>query len=235
MRYLNSANRISGTEQPERVMSLIDLSPSMDEKDWKPSRKAGAIKANIELIKNKAQQYPQDIVGIIGFGSSAKLLHRPVQLQGNCENLCNSLRNLPHPYGTDFTAALRLAKEHLFAESVTASCSPNLLQSLKNLFYEPQPDKRTSTKDGQTCKIIMLTDGEHNGRDNPIQLAEELKTAGVIIDCIGVGGTPADVDETILKQIASQNPDGTIRYCFIGDQETLIKQYKTLADHLRVV
>ena len=44
-----------------------------------------------------------------------------------------------------------------------------------------------------------------------------------------------DVDEAILKKIASRNTDGSIRYCFIGDQQTLIKKYETLAKHIRPV
>ena len=81
----------------------------------------------------------------------------------------------------------------------------------------------------------MLTDGEHNGSESPQPVADRLKNAGVVIDCIGIGGTPADVDEQMLKTIASHNPDGTIRYCFIGDQQALIRKYETLARHIRPV
>ena len=76
MKYLNSANPVSGNGKPQFLMTLIDLSPSMGVRDWKPSRREGAIKANIELIELKAKYHPHDMVGVIGFGSHAKLLHR---------------------------------------------------------------------------------------------------------------------------------------------------------------
>ena len=82
MEYLNFALQISNNERPERLISLVDVSPSMDEEDWKPSRKAGAIQANIELVKVKAKYHPHDVVGIVGFGSEAKVLHSPVKLNG---------------------------------------------------------------------------------------------------------------------------------------------------------
>ena len=81
----------------------------------------------------------------------------------------------------------------------------------------------------------MLTDGEHNGLSNPEKVADRLKNAGVIIDCIGIGGTPNDVDEKLLKKIASRDRNGSIRYCFIGDQQALIRKYETLARHIRPV
>jgi len=43
------------------------------------------------------------------------------------------------------------------------------------------------------------------------------------------------VDESRLKKIASCNPDGSIRYCFIGDQQDLIRKYESLAHHIRPV
>ncbi|RKY07138.1 MAG: hypothetical protein DRP56_06275, partial [Planctomycetota bacterium] len=60
MRYLNSANSIQSNGRPEMTVSLIDLSPSMDFKDWKPNRLAGAIKANSKLMEIKAARHPQD-------------------------------------------------------------------------------------------------------------------------------------------------------------------------------
>ena len=84
-------------------------------------------------------------------------------------------------------------------------------------------------------RIILLTDGEHLGDENPIHIATRLKRAGVIIDCIGIGGSPKDVDEKLLKQIASRNPNGSIRYCFIGDQQKLLRKYQTLAHHIRAI
>ena len=241
MKYLNFANPISGNGQPEFLMTLIDLSPSMEEDDWQPSRKAGAIKANIELIKLKARHHPQDVAGVIGFGSCAELLHEPVKLAGGIGSICNSLKKVPKPDGTNFTAALKMAEE-CFCD--TPKPKKNnvvrrpLIRALSRLFYEPDQHvpgsiRETCTNNGMTKRIIMLTDGEHNGFSNPEKVADRLKDSGVIIDCIGIGGTPEDVDENLLKKIASRDRNGSIRYCFIGNKQSLLRKYETLAHHIR--
>ena len=243
MKYLNFANPVSGNGKPEFLMTLIDLSPSMDEADWKPSRREGAIKANIELIELKAKYHPQDTVGVIGFGSHAKLLHRSVKIGDNSKSVRDSLKKTPSPSGTNFTAALQMAEDCLFGKNnpVISNCfKKSLKRTLAELFYEPNPrDIRTikgnCAVDGITRRIVMLTDGEHNGSESPQPVADRLKNAGVVIDCIGIGGTPTDVDEQLLNTIASRNSDGTIRYCFIGDQQALIRKYETLARHIRPV
>ena len=107
---------------------------------------------------------------------------------------------------------------------------------LSLIFFE-QGDSFVAShnNDNTTRRIILLTDGEHLGKSNPVNIADKLKGIGVIIDCIGIGGSRKDVDEKLLKQIASRNPNGSIRYCFIGDQEKLIRKYSSLAHHLRTV
>ena len=82
-------------------------------------------------------------------------------------------------------------------------------------------------------RIILLTDGGHNTGRPPFSLAEQLKAKGVVIECIGIGGNPGRVDEKGLKRIASTKPDGSPRYCFIGDSATLIRKFEELANPIR--
>ena len=74
-------------------------------------------------------------------------------------------------------------------------------------------------------RIVLLTDG-HGG--HPLHTAQELKARGVVIDVTGVGDSPANVDERLLRQIASvvQNE---LRYRFIKDQQTLVSHYTRIA------
>jgi Mg-chelatase subunit ChlD len=81
-------------------------------------------------------------------------------------------------------------------------------------------------KQGVVRRIILLTDGK-GGR--PLKTAESLKSRGVVIDVIGVGPTPAAVDEKLLREVASVI-EGESRYCFIRDQYTLMTHYQTLAN-----
>ncbi len=234
MKYLNFANSVSGNNRPEIVMSLIDFSPSMDYSDYKPTRKDGAIKANYELLKIKHRNYPSDKMGIIGFGGTAKLLQPAVSVSQGIKNIENALNKPFYSSGTNFTAALTLAGDHLFNKSTKLN-KPSFLRTLSQMFFEFEDSKFYEANDGILRRVIMLTDGEYNRGGRPLQIASELKDAGVIIDCIGIGGSPKDVDEVILKQIASKNPDGSIRYCFIGDQQQLIRKYQSLAKNIRVI
>ena len=108
---------------------------------------------------------------------------------------------------------------------------------LSRLLYD-QPVRQSnaiadSASDDHSLKrIILLTDGDYNEGGSPLSIAHRLQHAGVVIDCIGIASREA-VREDKLKPIASRNPDGSIRYCFIGDQQDLIRKYENLAHHIR--
>lgn len=74
-------------------------------------------------------------------------------------------------------------------------------------------------------RIVLLTDG-HGG--DPLRTVGDLKSRGVVIDVIGVGADPSNVDEKLLKKVAS-TVDGELRYRFIKDQQTLVKHYTHIA------
>lgn len=239
---MDFANRVGVGEQPESVLSAIDFSGSMDTRDWKPSRKAGAVKANRELIRVKAQYHPQDKVGIIGFGTDAEILHELVCLAEGADSLYRALAKPPSMGSTNFTAALKLAEACLFGNSAPlrkSSAGKGLSQFFSDLLYGPIQQssnyiRKSSSATKDVKRIILLTDGHHWDGPSPLRIARRLKNAGVVIDCVGIGG-PKSVDEERLKKIASHNPDGSIRYCFIGDQQKLIKKYESLAHHIRPV
>ena len=170
-------------------------------------------------------------MGIIGFSSNATLLHPPICLDKNSGSLEGALRRANGSCGTNFTAALELAESCLCGRPIENFFT----KALAKIFCEEDATPKTPTRRNGPQRIIMLTDGEHNARSLPLAAASRLKNAGVVIDCIGIGGSPADVDEKLLKQIASQNPDGSPRYCFIGDQQQLLRKYQTLAHHIRAI
>jgi len=59
--------------------------------------------------------------------------------------------------------------------------------------------------------------------------AEDLKARGVVIDVIGIGDQPDNVDEKLLRKVASVI-DGETRYQFIKDQQTLVSQMTALGN-----
>jgi len=235
MKYLNVAKHVQSNEQLETLLTLIDLSGSMYADDIKPNRKEAAIKANQEIVRVKTQHHPNDKIGVIGFEENAKFLLKPTHPSA-IGDLAKKINDTGLTGGTDFTSPLKLAYSCFFGRAITTMKNP-LAKMLSSFFFEPGIDKCFSIKttDGSTRRIILLTDGEHLGYENPIHIATRLKRAGVVIDCIGIGGSPRDVGEKLLKQIASRNPDGSIRYCFIGNQRKLLRKYQTLAHHIRAI
>lgn len=240
MKYLNSAQRLSNLIK-ELVYVLIDLSISMTIKDYRPSRKGGAIKANKCLIEAKAELFPDDRLGIIGFSGQAEVCHRAVSLGEGASGLCKALRNIKASgEGTNFIAPLELAERCIFGGAV-----PNAPQGLfgsmfRKIFLEPEVQdsqniQKPNVSGNIARRIIMLTDGEHNGGGYPVTTAQRLKNAGVIIECIGIAGSRSEVDENILKKIASPDETGRPRYCFIGDTSSLIRKYKSMANQIRPV
>lgn len=77
-----------------------------------------------------------------------------------------------------------------------------------------------------TNKIILLTDG-HGG--HPLGTAADLKSRGVIIHVIGVGDSPENVDERLLKQVAS-TVNNELQYWFIKDHHALVTEVTGLAN-----
>ncbi len=113
-----------------------------------------------------------------------------------------------------------------------------LASYLKELLVEPadsNPGKRNGNHSSMTRRVILLTDGDHNEGGSPAKIAKRLKNAGVIIECIGIAGQSSEVNETLLKKIASLDEQGNPRYCFIGDTANLIKQYKKMSYHIKAI
>jgi Mg-chelatase subunit ChlD len=79
-------------------------------------------------------------------------------------------------------------------------------------------------------RIVLLTDGQ--GGD-PLHTAKELKDSGVVIDVVGVGPDPAQIDEPLLKKVASL-VQGQLHYRFIKDSRTLTSHYTALAGKTRI-
>jgi Mg-chelatase subunit ChlD len=80
-------------------------------------------------------------------------------------------------------------------------------------------------------RIVLLTDGQGG---EPLETARELKARGVVIDVIGIGDDPANVDEKLLRQVASV-VGGENRYRFIRDHRALLAHYTQLANKTAII
>lgn len=82
---------------------------------------------------------------------------------------------------------------------------------------------------GSQRRIVLLSDG-HGG--HPLRTASELKRKGVIIEVVGIGAAPGDVDEPLLRATAS-TIQGEVLYRFIRDAKGLMDGFTHLATRVQ--
>lgn len=224
MRYLNFTTSpliLHGDHQApvECLIIALDGSPSMEEKDWPPSRFAAAQEAASALIKRKLTLASNDQVGIVAYADSGNVIANPMRLADGHQKLISLFSKIKIGSGTDIGAGLQTAGRLLFQNGMQ--------RFFRRLLA------RHEIESPVIRRIVLLSDGHHNGSRNPRRIAKSLKRYGVIIDCVGIGGTPSDVDEPLLKAVASTDPkSGGPRYAFIGDKNQLIERFQHLAGRI---
>lgn len=119
--------------------------------------------------------------------------------------------------------------------------SPEIVKGIRSIKIEDTTNigsgikKASSIIAKQTAKndqsqIILLTDGFG---DCPLSIPEKLKQCyGTIINVVGIGASHTDVNESLLRKVATTEPDGTNHYRFIADASTLKQHYSKLATGL---
>lgn len=236
--FLQFAHPPCQREVIEFLITLLDVSPSMLTEDLEPHRLAVACSANGKLITTKAARHPKDIVGLITFGGEAHLRHRPVMVGNNAPSLLRALNDPCCADWTNFDAALTLAESVLLPpDKATAKVARGMMRLWTKV---TSGDDQTTRQHGEISstercvrRVVLLSDGKRTKGPSPEPTAERLKARGVIIDCIGIADR-ANVDEATLKAIASRNPDGSVRYCFVQERESLMRKYESLAGHIRL-
>ncbi len=178
---------------------IVDVSGSMFDDDWKPTRLDAAIDAANTFARRLRRKAPDARIAVVIFSCKAKVVYR-------------------------LTAARKFGKISHKIDQIDVGTYTNMYAGLKVALGLLKNRART-------CQVVLLTDGQNTGR-NPENLADRLKEFA-IVECIGIGGSPADVDEPLLRRIASAYPNGKKRYRWIGQKEQLIKHFHTLAGAIR--
>lgn len=75
-------------------------------------------------------------------------------------------------------------------------------------------------------RVVLLSDGEDGG--SPYRVADGMKARGIVIDTIGVGRSPSDIDEPCLMRVAS-TVDGVLHYRFIRNADELNAHFESIA------
>jgi hypothetical protein len=109
-------------------------------------------------------------------------------------------------------------------DSITTMGSTNITAALE-IAYDIL---RVSHSQNQ---FVLLSDGFHNTGPDPRPISVALRKHAVV-ECVGIGGSPEDVDEDLLRYIATSYSDGTKRYRWIGDKERLEKHFHNLAGRI---
>lgn len=229
--YASFASPSSREDSTVATVVLIDCSPSMEEKDWTPSRLVAAQEATRVLIQEKCRQCPEDYVGIVSFGGWAKTEHVLVPVGANATSLIDCLRKIEIKNATNIDAGLKAASA-LLRGSPGLAKTGGMWGFVEN-FLLPPPSVAGHPVTCGIKHIICLSDGSPTD-GHAESRASSIKKAGILIDCIGIAARD-NVDEKVLKAVASVDKQGRPRYRFIGDEVALAKEFRKMANHIQVM
>jgi Mg-chelatase subunit ChlD len=178
---------------------VLDVSFSMAEDDFKPTRLAAAQDAAMAFLRRRIETGIAGRVGLAAFagiGFPVCPLTPLVQVR----QIEDAIRSLKTHSDTNVAAGLVTA-EHLFNQA------------------QGRANRR---------EIVLLSDGWNQIGEDPRVAADRLKKAGCEIDTVGIGVSPEMVDEELLRAIASLDANGKPRYRFIGDRDGLIRHFSEI-------
>jgi Mg-chelatase subunit ChlD len=195
----------------ETDILLVDVSGSMSEKDFYPSRLDAAKKACYAYAESKYKNGLEDEIAIVSYSASARPRFKFASVYAAINPLAQMLKEMQTEGSTNIRKGLECAYEMLFNQNDSAD-------------YK-----------GKKKHVILLSDGHDtdSNRDRIIEAAGKIKEKNCLISCIGIGGNPSDVDEGLLKGIASIVNNET-QYWFITDADSLNEKYQELATGLVV-
>ncbi len=196
-----SSNPLNSESIPHDTICVKDVSGSMSRQDCKPSRLEASKMATEEYVRQKAVISPDDRIAIVSFTTQAKTV-LPFTSVRETEFIVEQLKSLKAGGGTDIAEGLEEAKALL--------CSDPLIS------YQNQ----------RLISLLVLTDGQGG---HPINIAKELKKKGVLIEVIGIGGSRSEVNETLLRKVATTDINGFTHYRFIYETVQLTTHYQQLA------
>jgi len=186
---------------PNDTVHVIDVSGSMGTEDCMGTRLSACKRAAKEYCNQRLSKSSSDRVAVIEFDTQGRVI-LPLTEIVRIECITRAIDCLGIQGGTDLAAGLRAAIK-VFAKGGFARKS--------SAAYK---------------RLVLLTDG--NG-GHPIKLARQLKYDRVLIQVVGFGATPFEVNEALLRKVATTDSTGFTHYRFFKDSHNLVKHYKELA------
>jgi Ca-activated chloride channel family protein len=217
---------IFGLARPEMLVDLphvegtvilaFDVSSSMNADDLEPTRIEAAKAAARTFVENQ----PQTIkVGVVAFSNGGLIVQQP----------------------TDDQAAILAAVDRLGPQGGTV-LGQGIFTSLnaiagKTLAIDETSSEALQLEDYSSAVILLLTDGEDTGGQDPLEIAQVAAEAGVRIYPIGIGTAEGSVlqlegfniltqlNEPVLQEIASLTNG---QYYRAEDEEALQEIYQNV-------
>jgi len=184
---------------------LPDASGTMQKRFHATSRLDAAFQACVEYVQRLQDDAPDSQVAIISYSNDACRLLEWTRV--------SSLSDLT----THQNEWLAQACEHGLGRTNIADA---LLEAAEML-----------DAGKGAAQVVLLTDGHHNIGCDPRPVAKRLK-ARATIATVGIGDDPQEVQEHLLKQLASRGDDGAPLYRWIDDRGRLIAHFSSLAGRL---
>lgn len=189
---------LPGRIDPMAHMLVIDKSPSMQERDYSPCRLIAALQAATAYVQWLRDNAPADIVSAVVYSRWARVLFPWTEA-----------RRMPPPDSWLGSWLSEIARKRSWGTNIG-----------RGLIAAGRLAKHCSYR----LHVLLLSDGHHNCWTDPLSAAEELKRRATI-ETVGIGGSPADVDEELLRAIASTDSAGKPRYHWIGDRNSLVRHF----------
>lgn len=201
----NPEKQSTAGKQSVDIILCVDTSGSMEAGDYPPTRLGAAKEAALAFTKRKVTQNYNDRVGVIGFGSDARVVH---PLDADLDAVAKSIAKLSVTHtGTSLGIALQTAIQEL-----TRFNSPRqaivLLSDGGDEFDNSNPEKIAGSQKG--IKIFTIGMGTLKGAH--VQFL----------------GKAVKLNEDILKRIAEV---GSGEYLYAPNIPDLQKIYLKLADY----
>jgi Mg-chelatase subunit ChlD len=182
------------TAPGEVLIFIIDRSNSMDECCGSIPKLRAAKNAILATLKTRLRQGFSDLTSLIIFNVSAEAPLLLSQVSDSQALITKTVRSIKIDGGTDINCGLQFLSDHL------------------QIYCHGRP-----------IHVVLLSDGQGHLGD-PVATAGHLKGQGVVIETVGVGDTPMEVDEPLLKQIASR-VDDRILYRFVRDSREMTQYF----------
>lgn len=192
-----------------------DGSGSMEGPSFDPpkTRLQMLIEANQIFLNASLESRPQDYLAVVFYSSNANIICPFLNVREDYQALSAAfvqMQFLPHQ-GTNMNSGLQAAS------------------ALFRQFARQYESLSRNDNERILLRIIAYTDGHSEATKEGESTAQLLKKSGILIETFGIAPTPADVNESFLKKVATKDEQG-YHYRFLQDSRTLRTIFKKAAE-----